>query len=230
MKTIIKKIFRKLYHFVFNEEKHFSGIRYWKKRAKAYGRRSVFNLRHPEEELEAVTQRQKNILFPILEQQLRGDEKLVLDFGCGPGRFTPDLAGIVHGKAIGVDPVEHLLNIAPRFPNVEYRLMKEAEIPVENDFVDVVWICIVLGGIVDEKVLQHSTAEIDRVLKKNGLVFLVENTSNQPDTLHWKYRPVEMYRHLFGFVNLKHISNYFDLGERLSIMAGRKNVSPDKIL
>jgi ubiquinone/menaquinone biosynthesis C-methylase UbiE len=227
---MIKKILRKLYYFVFNEEKRFTGIRYWKKRAKAYGRRSVFDLRHTEEELEAVTRKQGDILFPILEQQLRGDEKLVLDFGCGPGRFTHDLAEMVRGKAVGVDPVKRLLDLAPQYPDVEYRVMKQARIPVETGSVDAVWICIVLGGIVAEKLLQKSIAEIDRVLKNRGLVFLVENTSRQPDTLHWKYRSVEMYQRLFKFVKLKHISDYFDLDERMSIMAGRKDVSPDKIL
>jgi len=225
-----KKIFRNFYHFVFPGKKHFSGPRYWQKRAKAYGRRSVFDLRHTEEEMETVTRKQKNILFPILEQQLRGDEKLVLDFGCGPGRFTHDLAEMVHGKAVGVDPVKLLLDLAPQYPDVEYRVMKQARIPVETGSIDAVWICIVLGGIVAEKVLQKSIAEIDRVLKKQGLVFLVENTSRQPDTLHWKYRSVEMYQRLFKFVKLKHISDYFDLDERMSIMAGRKDVSPDKIL
>jgi ubiquinone/menaquinone biosynthesis C-methylase UbiE len=221
VKRVVKKILRQAYNLFFNEKK-ISGTRYWRKRAKQHGQRSVFNLRHPEEELETVTQMQKDILFPILRQKLLGDERLVLDFGCGPGRFTHDLAQILQGKAIGVDPIKTLLDLAPQYPDVEYKVMKEADIPIETNSIDIVWICIVLGGITNENLLQKSIAEIDRGLKKNGLVFLVENTSDQPDQPHWQYRSVEMYQRLFKFVDLNHITDYNDLNERVSIMAGRK--------
>ncbi|UCH98476.1 MAG: class I SAM-dependent methyltransferase, partial [Candidatus Aminicenantes bacterium] len=217
----MRKILRKIYHLFFKKKK-ITGIRYWKRRARKHGQRSVFNLQHPEEELAVVTQMQKDKLFPILEQHLNGDERLVLDFGCGPGRFTHDLAQILKGKAIGVDPIKHLLDLAPKYPDVQYQVMKEANIPIENDSIDVAWICIVLGGITNEKVLKKSIAEIDRVLKKQGLVFLVENTSDQPDQPHWKYRSVQMYQQLFKFAGLKHISDYIDVDERISIMVGRK--------
>jgi ubiquinone/menaquinone biosynthesis C-methylase UbiE len=221
VKRVVKKILRQAYNLFFNEKK-ISGTRYWQKRAKQHGQRSVFNLQHPEEELETVTQMQKDILFPILRQQLPGNEHLVLDFGCGPGRFTHDLAEIIQGKAIGVDPIKTLLDLAPQYPDVEYKVMKEADIPIETNSIDIVWICIVLGGITNENLLQKSIAEIDRVLKKTGLVFLVENTSDQPDQPHWQYRSVEMYQRLFKFVDLNHITDYNDLDERFSIMAGRK--------
>jgi len=63
----------------------------------------------------------------------------------GPGRFTVDLASLIKGKAIGVDPIKHLLDLAPRNQDVEYRLMSETAIPLEADSIDIVWICLVLG-------------------------------------------------------------------------------------
>jgi SAM-dependent methyltransferase len=79
--------------------------RYWTKRALRHGERAVLNLGHKHEEEAAVTAAQKESLLPMLRSRLRGDEKIVLDYGCGPGRFTAALAETIHGRAIGVDPI-----------------------------------------------------------------------------------------------------------------------------
>ena len=70
--------------------------------------------------------------------------------GCGPGRFTAALAELIGGEAIGCDTVQRLLDLAPRAPRVDYRLMAEGRLPVESGSADVVWICLVLGCILDE--------------------------------------------------------------------------------
>lgn len=87
-------------------------IRYWEKRAKKYGARSVLNIGHSKEEIDAVTNMQKQILYPLFKGLLNGQEKVVLDFGCGTGRFTRDLGALIQGMAIGIDPIDHLLSIA----------------------------------------------------------------------------------------------------------------------
>ena len=200
-----------------------SGIDYWEQRHKKFGARSVVNLGHQEVEFDKVTQMQKEKLFPILEEHLSGSENLILDFGCGPGRFTGGLADIINGKAIGVEPSRHLLSLAPKNPNVEYRIMKEGEIPAETASIDVVWVCLVLSIIVDERILRNTINEVDRVLKKDGSLFLVANTTDGKQDLEYiKFRSVQKYQEYFNFLNLRHISDYFDLGERISIMAGKK--------
>src|SRR5262250_2734698 len=64
-------------------------IQRWHDRAEQHGARAVFNLGHGPDEMTQVTQRQSAELLPLLRARLRGDERLVLDLGCGPGRFTP---------------------------------------------------------------------------------------------------------------------------------------------
>src|SRR5262245_29125919 len=66
-----------------------ASLGYWEARARSLGVRSVLNLRHTEAEIESVTAMQERILFPLLQERLRPDDRRVLDFGCGPGRFTP---------------------------------------------------------------------------------------------------------------------------------------------
>lgn len=199
-----------------------SGTRYWEKRAKRYGARSVLNIGHTEEEMAAVTERQKEILFPLLARQLRGDERRIVDFGCGPGRFTPDLSGLVRGTAIGVDPIQTLLDLAPRAAGVEYRRVENGRIPLADASADVVWICLVLGTITDEQALRKAAAEIRRVLRLDGLLFLVENTADKPDLPHFSFRTAHAYRSLFPWVRLDPVGEYEDMEERISILAGRR--------
>lgn len=175
------------------------------------------NISHSEEEYETVTACQKQALFPYLESALDGHERVVLDFGCGPGRFTLDLADLVHGTAIGVDPVQRLLDLAPRAENVRYLLSDGELIPLPDDSVDVVWVCLVLGGI---RELDETIAELERVARPETLLFVAENTSDLPDLEHWCYRSVDGYRDAFD-APLDHVGDYFDEGERISILCGR---------
>jgi ubiquinone/menaquinone biosynthesis C-methylase UbiE len=198
------------------------GPKYWKKRAKRYGRRAVLNIAHKDEEYERVTHNQKVAFFPYLRKMLKGDERTVLDVGCGTGRFSVDLARLVGGDCIGVDPVPELLDMAPRSQRVEYLLLKDGEIPLPDRSVDLVWTCLVLHCITTPQELEKVAGEIRRVLRDDGLLFLIENTTDLPDVPYCKYRPPEFYQVLFDFVHLEHLADYTDVGERYSIMAGRK--------
>jgi ubiquinone/menaquinone biosynthesis C-methylase UbiE len=200
------------------------GILYWKFRAKQFGVRSVLDMRHSEKEIENVTSMQIQEIFPYLKAQLDGTEKIILDFGCGPGRFTVKLAEMIQGKVIGVDPIKSLLDIAPVETNVSYKIIKNNHIPLEDHSVDVVWVCLVLGGL-HGKVLQESINEICRVLRPKGLLFLVEKTTeirnSDKNKATWSPRSIDEYKIMFPSINLKHLHDYYDLDARISIIAGR---------
>ena len=200
----------------------FSPQKYWNKRAKKYGVRSVLNLNHTESDISSITNYQITTLFPLLERELNGTEKTILDFGCGPGRFTVQLAELINGKAIGIDSTPYLLSIAPMSARVEYRHSKNKTIPVESNSIDIIWICLVLGGILNEKHLKYIIKELYRVSRKDSLVFLVENTTNKKDILTWKYRSKEYYTTIFKDFNLSYVDGYKDLDEEISIFIGRK--------
>lgn len=204
-----------------------SDLAYWERRARELGARSVLNLGHSEAEMEEITRLQTEILFPILRRHLRGYEEVVLDFGSGPGRFTPGLAKLVGGRAIGVDPIQSLLDAAPRTGNVEYHRIENGRIPLSDRSVDVVWITLVLGTITDDAALRQSVAEVERVLREGGILFLVENTAEKRDKRHFEFRPVSFYASLFPSIPLiQHEGDYYDFGERISILVGRKTGGP----
>lgn len=196
-------------------------IQQWEDRARRYGVRAVLNLGHSEDEIQHVTEFQRKELYPVFREALRGDERLVLDFGCGPGRFTVDLRAMINGRAIGVDPIQSLLDLAPRHPEVDYQLMSEGRIPVATAVVDVVWVCLVLGGI-HGPTLEATVREIHRVLRPGGLLFLTENTTEGSGNAFWRFRPVAEYQALLSPIPLFCVHDYDDLGERISVMTGRK--------
>jgi ubiquinone/menaquinone biosynthesis C-methylase UbiE len=197
------------------------GIAYWEARAKEFGARSVLNISHSEQEMAAVTAAQVREIFPHLKAQLKGKERLILDYGCGPGRFTAKLAEAIGGKAVGVDPIKTLIDLAPAAPNTSYQIGRNGRIPLADASVDVVWICLVLGGILAESV-SAAVSEINRVLTPAGLLFIVENTEQKPSGPNWTFRSVAEYQAMFRFANLAHLHDYYDLGERISVLAGRR--------
>lgn len=198
-----------------------SGQEYWRSRVEKHGRHAVLNLAHPVGDFERVTVWQKQMLFPILTDLLLGNEKTVLDFGCGPGRFTPDLAQLIGGSAIGVDISKELIELAPGARNVVYRVISDSEYSGDNDEFDVVWVCLVLGGI-SQAMLDDTVRFIERAVCCGGLLFLVENTSNQPDVPHWSFRSVEQYQGMFSSIDLHKVYEYTDIGQIISVMAGRR--------
>lgn len=199
----------------------FDGIAYWQQRAQQYGVRSVLNINHTPQDTDAVTQMQVRTLFPILQALLKGDEQVILDYGCGPGRFTARLAELIHGGAVGVDPIQHLLDLAPNAPNVTYQCSREGRIPLHDHSFDIVWICLVLGGILEKRQIRRAINEIRRVLKPGGLLFLIENTTAKPSAPHWAYRSAEQYQAMFPFVSLRPQGSYEDCSEKITVLAGR---------
>jgi SAM-dependent methyltransferase len=196
-------------------------IQQWEDRARRCGVRAVLNIGHSDEEVARVTEFQRRELYPWFRAALRGDERVILDFGCGPGRFTSDLADMIRGRAIGVDPIRSLLDLAPRHPEVDYLVMSEGQIPLASDSIDAVWICLVLGGI-HGRTLEATASEIHRVLRPAGLLFLVENTTGGRGNDFWAFRPVAEYQRLLAPIPLAPVHDYPDLGEQISVMTGRK--------
>jgi len=207
---------------------------YWNARVSAFGRRAALSLRHSDDEYQAVTDAHKRETFPHLKRALRGTERLVLDFGCGPGRFTGDLAKAVAGRAIGLDPMEGFLKLAPRGGDVAYVRAASDMMPLPDACIGVVWIYLVLGGI-DGGALDAIAPEILRVLTDGGLLFIAEETARDrsqrrlytadggPDQdAYWFVRTVDDYKRIFARAPLTEVHTYRDVDHHVSVMTGKK--------
>lgn len=196
--------------------------RYWRERTRASGVAAVLNRANAASDIVAITARQQAILYPLLMRELRRSDRSVLDFGCGPGRFSVDLAVLSGGRVLAVDPVAELLAQAPRHEAVSYRVLRRGRIPAPDQSIDVAFVCLVLGGLVEDRLLDQALVELRRVLRPDGLLFLVENTSALPDTTHWAFRSESRYRDLVKVIPLRSLGAYVDRGEQISVLAGRR--------
>jgi len=210
------------FHRIFRCRKSMlTGVDYWNDRARKFGKRAVVDLNYGQSQVDSVTEFYSSKLLPVFSACLHGDEKVVLDFGCGWGRFSHNLAMLTGGKVVGVDPVSELLKFARETENVQFLLLRDDSIPLPDESVDIVWVCLVLGGI-DDTSLNKVAAELTRVLKKDGLLFLVENITQISDVSHWHYRSFDFYRQLLPEGCLQFKTSLSDNGEVIAVMAGRK--------
>jgi ubiquinone/menaquinone biosynthesis C-methylase UbiE len=217
---IINKVQALLKSIFLTSKKYNSQIEYWEERANKFGAKSVIHLGHSDEEYDNITKYQIDFLFPIYKDLLSGNESLILDFGCGPGRFTKELSKISNTKVIGIDPIQKLLDLAPKSENVDYMLMEQGVIPLNNNSVDSIWICLVFGSITDSEVFNNTINELNRVLKNKGTLFLVEKTSQ--DLSNKQTKNAGFYEKKFDFVNLKKVADYNDINDCNSVFIGVK--------
>ncbi|MGF7078019.1 class I SAM-dependent methyltransferase [Mucilaginibacter sp. UYCu711] len=217
--SILSKLKSKIGFFIYKLT--FSPIDYWENRAKRFGELSVLNISLSEEEIQSLKDFQAKTIFPVLKKQLRGNEQTLLDFGCGHGRLSIELADLTKCNVTGADPIKHLLQLAPVNSKVTYKLINKNKIPVENDAFDIIWISFVLGGITAKKDLNQTVKELNRVAKRDGLLFLIENTSDKKDIISWKYYSKQFYINLFKNFNLVHLQDFSHANEQFSIFAGR---------
>jgi len=201
---------------------------YWDDRAARLGPRAVLHIKHPPEAIDEVTHRHFYEVFDRVDPLLTGGERTALDFGCGAGRLTPMLTQRVTGQVLGVDPTRELIDAAPESPRVKFLHWQGQTLPLDDRSIDLVFVFGVLGGIPNDA-LPQAVAELERVLHPDGLLVLIENTTDAPDAPHWFFRSVDDHLAIFPGLDLQHLGGYDEFGETMSIFAGRpprpRNVS-----
>ncbi|MEK7638700.1 MAG: class I SAM-dependent methyltransferase [Patescibacteria group bacterium] len=104
--------------------------------------------------------------------------KVVLDFGCGTGKFISEFAPLAK-TYWAVDISENQLAIARKkagaFHNVKFLKNDENTISLESDSVDVIFASWVIGSIHNLDLRARTITELRRILKLDGSIYLVEN-------------------------------------------------------
>ena len=98
--------------------------------------------------------------------------QVILDIGCGTGRFTYPLAERFQAHVIGVDPSEKMLRAAERKASngrVELRRATAEELPLDNGSADLVFMSMMLHHLADRV---RAARECRRVLRTGGRVFV----------------------------------------------------------
>lgn len=121
---------------------------------------------------------QKMTLEEVME--LRGNE-IVLDFGCGSGRFSYWIAPRVK-KVVGLEVTSEMIDLAEKnrtIENVEFKLYDKVHFPVFPYLFDIVLSIWVLQYMESDK-LNKTVSELAQYLKEDGKLYLIEQASDNP--------------------------------------------------
>jgi demethylmenaquinone methyltransferase/2-methoxy-6-polyprenyl-1,4-benzoquinol methylase len=120
----------------------------------------------------------------------------VVDVACGTGdmmefwRSRAEVSGIAIGEIVGVDPSVGMVDVArEKFPKFNYHISKATQIPLDDNSADFLSITYGIRNVVERK---EALDEFNRVLKKDGLVVILEFMKNENPSFLGKIRDFYM--------------------------------------
>ena len=107
----------------------------------------------------------------------------IVDVACGTGDMMDfwhnraEKSGIGIGEIVGVDPSNGMVDVArKKYPKFNYHISKATEIPLEDSCADILSITYGIRNVVER---EQALVEFNRVLKKDGLVVILEFMKNE---------------------------------------------------
>ncbi|MEN9626670.1 MAG: hypothetical protein RL557_998 [archaeon] len=181
-------------------------------------------------------------------------DKIVLDFGCGTGKFIQSIAPLSK-LFIAMDVADNQLKFAKEkikeSNKVKFIKNTPNKIPLESNSVDVIFSAWVIGGIHNLKIRKSLLEEMKRVLKKDGKIYLIENDvegdykkiveenhGNQKteQKLKWleehHFRKIESFQTYFQFETLNKAREIFEkiFGEDIASKIKNKKISHNIVI
>lgn len=196
----------------------------WDARARQSGPRAVAHIAWNDAQFEQATREWWQKFRRQLGRYLKSRHQRILDYGCGVGRFTQRIVADLGREAVGVDISPTMVDMARgRCPGVDFRVVNPgAGLPFADETFDVIFACTVLQHIPDDE-LPAVVAELNRVRKRDSVVFLFENTHpakrRKSYSGHVVFRGEVEYRRLFPGVG--EVESWYVEGEKHAILAGR---------
>ena len=99
----------------------------------------------------------------------------VVDVGCGYGRVVSELAKDGYGSVVGFDYSSSMVTRGlDADPTLDLRVSQGAQLPLEAQSVDAVLLLAVLTCVPDDEAQRKLIAEVERVLRPGGSLFLTD--------------------------------------------------------
>lgn len=188
------------------------------------GRVAVVNPNITEADLDAITADQVAAWRPIVLDRIEDKDLACVDYGCGPGRFEPELAKLF-AEVVGYDPCAGFLDLAPRLPNVAYT----TTLPRRG--FDAVFVWAIFGGLEGPE-LEAAFNDIAGLLRADGLLFFAEHTPERPPgATAWHFRPADEYVEPFRArgIPLERVGSCRQYQHEIMFYAGRKAVAATRL-
>lgn len=147
---------------------------------------------------------QKIAIRKVLEQNKR---EVIVDFGCGSGRFS-DLLSHYCGFLVGVEITAEMLRIAKtecENPNIGFVLYDGLNLPIKEQGVDLLVSVNVLQYITDDGELKKVLKEIRKCLKPDGELICIEQVTKNKK--RWQ-RDLKTYLNFFEQNKFEIIADY----------------------
>ncbi len=107
----------------------------------------------------------------------------IVDIACGTGdmmeywRSRAEVNGIAIGEIVGVDPSVGMVDVArKKYPLFNYHIASATDIPLKDASADILSITYGIRNVVQR---EDALKEFNRVLKKDGLVVILEFMKNE---------------------------------------------------
>lgn len=108
----------------------------------------------------------------IIKNNIKFEDSVVLEIGCGVGRMTEFLADNFK-NVIAIDISKNMLAIArdrlKNFKNIEYFVSTGSRIPIDKESADFVFSYIVFHHFLSQKMVLDSLKDIYRILRGGGI-------------------------------------------------------------
>lgn len=212
----------------------------------------IYNIDSKTYDLFSKAEDSNNKIVNFLSEKVK--DKIVLDFGCGTGKFLPTLVPLSK-KYVGMDISENQLKIAKEksknYGNVELIKNSITEIPLESNSIDLIFSSWVIGSIHDLKLRKEIIEEMKRVVNEGGPIYLIENDVNGEykdiveegygnektmKKLKWLeengFRKITSFRTCFEFENLESAKRIFEsiFGKEISSKIKNKKIGHNIII
>jgi len=122
----------------------------------------------------------------------------IVDVACGTGdmmdfwRSRAEKSSVSVDEIVGVDPSVGMVDVAKeKYPKFNYHISKATQIPLEDASADFLSITYGIRNVVER---EEALKEFNRVLKKDGLVVILEFMKNENPSLLGRIRDFYMNR------------------------------------
>jgi ubiquinone/menaquinone biosynthesis C-methylase UbiE len=146
---------------------------------------------------------------PLLQKDAK-----ILDYGCGYGRLTHDIADHGYSNVIGVDSSQGMIQEArEKFPALTFEHNLETTIPFSDNEFDAVFLFTILTCIPFNHDQYTLFQELQRVLKPGGLVYISDVLINTDQRNRRRYesgnfQPYGIFTHSEGTILRHHSIEY----------------------
>lgn len=134
----------------------------------------------------ALTEQARDVWMTVLEAYVGASRPLtLLDLGAGTGRFSPILADHFGGPVYAIEPAARMRQVAKRsnnHPRVKYVGGRAESIPLREASCDAAFLFLSYHHFVDRR---KAAAELARVVRKGGIVFIRTEFSNRHHDVVW---------------------------------------------